>query len=292
MTASTPNITFDSSAGATEPPKIDYDRLYAPRQTIEPLADLHAIGPEQIEQFHRTGFLSVAGVISQEQLESARAALVDLIMERNLNRTLLQFESFAEDRLQTMGPGERQDAVRKLMKFTHDDERLRVVAEDAEILSLLRRLLGDRAPRLFQDMALLKPPRGREKPWHQDKAYFDVDLGEPVVGVWLALDDASPENGCMHVIPGSHREGPSVHFKRRDWQICDTSIELGEIAAAPLPAGGAMFFDGLLQHGTPPNRTDARRRALQLHYAPDDAVWRDTEYRLSHFGEEGKDVEC
>ena len=56
-------------------------------------------------------------------------------------------------------------------------------------------------------MALLKPPRGREKPWHQDHAYFNLPLDTPIVGVWIALDEATPENGCMHVIPGSHREG-------------------------------------------------------------------------------------
>ena len=49
---------------------------------------------------------------------------------------------------------------------------------------------------------------GREKPWHQDKAFFEIDVTSPVVGVWIALDEATPDNGCMHVIPGSHLEGP------------------------------------------------------------------------------------
>ena len=55
-------------------------------------------------------------------------------------------------------------------------------------MGVVRRIIGEE-PMLFQDMALLKPPRvGREKPWHQDHAYFDLELRTRVVGVWIALD--------------------------------------------------------------------------------------------------------
>ena len=83
----------------------------------------------------------------------------------------------------------------------------------------------DDAPVLFQEMALLKPPKGREKPWHQDCAYFNYPLGTTIIGVWIALDHADANNGCLHILPGTHREGPVNHFKRRDWQICDTDVQ-------------------------------------------------------------------
>ena len=151
--------------------------------------------------------------------------------------------------------------------------------------------MGNREPKMFQDMALIKPPGGREKPWHQDKAYFNVAVDEPVVGLWIALDEVNVANGCMHMIPGSHREGPIIHFKRRDWQICDTQVR-GEQVAVPLQPGGVLIFDGLIHHGTPHNPTDQRRRALQYHYALQDAVWTDEASRLAVYGEEGKDVTC
>jgi len=137
-------------------------------------------------------------------------------------------------------------------------------------------------------MALIKPPDGgSEKPWHQDKAYFDVALDAPVVGVWIALDEATAENGCMHVVPGSHRGGPVVHFDRRDWQICDTDVQVDEDVMVPLAPGGALLFDGLVHHGTPPNRSEARRRALQFHYTAADAEW--VEGGQDAFGSEGTD---
>ena len=95
-------------------------------------------------------------------------------------------------------------------------------------------------PFMSQDMALIKPPFvGSEKPWHQDQAYFNIPLGQTVVGVWIALDEAVPENGCMYIIPGSHTEGPVIHFKRRDWQICDTEVASDHAIAVPLKPGGA-----------------------------------------------------
>jgi hypothetical protein len=72
---------------------------------------------------------------------------------------------------------------------------------------------------LFQDMAMIKPPGGREKPFHQDHAYFNHRGA--VLGVWVALGRAARANGCMVVNPGGHRGGPRAHFQRRDWQLCD-----------------------------------------------------------------------
>lgn len=119
-----------------------------------------------------------------------------------------------------------------------------------------------RAPSLeiFQSTALLKMPRvGREKPWHQDHAYFDVPRipsasGAPtnVVGIWLALDEATVENGCMHVLAGQHR-APVLHFQRRDWQVCDKEI-LGNASTLypiPLKPGSLMMFSSLLTYCFP-----------------------------------------
>ena len=99
-------------------------------------------------------------------------------------------------------------------------------------------------------------------------AYFNLPPETTVAGVWIALDQATPENGCMFVIPGSHRAGPVVHFKRRDWQICDTDVAAGAARTVPLTPGGCLIFHGLLHHGTPPSRSPQRRRALQFHYKP------------------------
>jgi ectoine hydroxylase-related dioxygenase (phytanoyl-CoA dioxygenase family) len=120
---------------------------------------------------------------------------------------------------------------------------------------------------LFQEMALVKPPFiGSEKPWHQDNAYFSVAPLDAIIGVWIALDDAKVENGCMHVLPGGHHIGALRHFHGNDCEIVEGRVDVTKARAVPVPAGGALFFYGLLPHETPPNRSPERRRALQFHF--------------------------
>ena len=113
-----------------------------------------------------------------------------------------------------------------------------------------------------------------------------------MVTAWIALNEASVENGCMFLIPGSHREGPVVHFKRRDWQICDDQVQTERVVAAPLRPGGVLLFDSYLHHGTPANASPRRRRALQFVYVPSAAGRITPAERLAVFGSEGKDVQC
>ena len=96
----------------------------------------------------------------------------------------------------------------------------------------------------------------------------------------------------MHVKPRSHSEGPKIHFKQRDWQICDSDLDLDRDVVVPLEPGGLLFFDGLTHHGTPANKTSQQRRAVQFHYIPEGTPRIQDEHRMSVFGSEGKNVTC
>ncbi|MDQ2687920.1 MAG: phytanoyl-CoA dioxygenase family protein [Armatimonadota bacterium] len=266
--------------------------LYAPEALVEGVTGLDAVGEAEIVRYHDDGFLVVHGAFTASEVDAARAGLAHLIMGGCPAFEDIQFEASAAARLPELTLDERQDAVRKLMCFSGYEPRLNALAAHPALLAILTRLLGD-TPRMFQDMALLKPPQiGREKPWHQDKAYFDLPLGAPVVGVWIALDPATVENGCMRLWPGGHKEGARPHFQRRDWQICDTDVQGRPCVAAPLAPGGLLLFDGLVPHGTPANSSAQRRRAVQFHYAPASASPAPPDERLAVFGSEGKNVSC
>jgi phytanoyl-CoA hydroxylase len=245
--------------------------------------------------FRDQGYLVIHDAFAPPEVDAALEGLLDLIQGKHPGFKGIQFEAAARELLPSLSPeegAERQDAVRKFWRFVEYESRLKALSEHPPLLEVLRRLMEDE-PELFQDMALLKPPRiGGEKPWHQDHAYFNLPLGTTVIGVWIALDDATPENGCMRILPGSHRRGPVVHFKRRDWQICDSHVSGEGITAVPLRRGDCLLFHCLLHHGTPANRTPLRRRALQFHYKPASAPSTSSEERLAIFGSEGKDVAC
>ncbi len=264
--------------------------LYRNDRPARPVDRLDRIDAEGVDRFGTDGFLAVRSALTADQVESAMVGL-DEVLADPAPEVSLQLESWADPT--TTDRDERLDGVRRLMRFTESNRRLLAIAEDPHILAAARRLLGADQVRMIQDMALLKPPGGgREKPWHQDKAFFNLDLAAPVIGVWIALDAATPENGCMHVIAGSHRGGAVPHFDRRDWQICDDQVDAGRDVVVPLEPGGLMLFDGYLQHGTPANLTDTRRRALQFHYAAADIESITDDDRMAVFGLEGRGAEC
>lgn len=268
------------------------ESLYRSTVTPDYVPSLARIGAEELAAYHDLGFLAVSEGFDRATCTRAIDELVRLVSAPPPGIDI-QLESWAPDNIADMPADQRLDSVRKLMRFIGSSVALQSIAYDPAILRVVRRILGSDDVVLSQDMALLKPPGGgREKPWHQDKAFFNLDLDAPVVGVWIALDEATPENGCMHVIPRSHRDGPMPHFARRDWQICDSSVATARDVIVPLAPGGLLLFDGYLHHGTPANRTNWRRRALQFHYVRSDTMPISEDERMAVFGLEGRGVEC
>jgi phytanoyl-CoA hydroxylase len=113
-----------------------------------------------------------------------------------------------------------------------------------------------------------------------------------VLGVWIALDRATVENGCMQIAPGSHRAGPAPHYHVRDCQLVDQTGRAAGAEVVPLEPGGALLFSALLHHGTPPNRSPDRRRALQFHYAAARCTRMTFREHMTHFDIGGAYVGC
>ena len=265
--------------------------LYNPTKMAKPIQGFSAINNEQINLYHQQGFLAIEIAFSNSEINSAIAGLSHLILGGNTNFKSIQFEQRLLDGVTENDLHARELAVRKIMYFVNFEPRLDAIAHHPTLLSIIIELIGKQPPKLFQDMALIKAPGGSEKPWHQDQSYFNYPIATPVVGVWIALDNATVENGCMHLLPGQHLE-PIEHFKRRDWQICDDQILGQSCTAVPLKPGGCLLFDGLLPHGTPHNHSNTRRRALQFHYMPLDTQPIPEDDRLAVFGGEGRGVKC
>ena len=304
-----------------EPEIPDYDpALYRYQKLAEGITGFESANEEELARFRQRGYLVVHQAFAMARVEAARRELYRLgtssrpdcesvYFEGAVRRQLplLKGKSVAapkgrrfvdlalghtDKHLPPLEPATRMRFVRKFMGFTREENpALKALAEDPSLIRLAGRILGGK-PALYQDMALIKPPGGREKPWHQDRAYFNLTRTTRILGVWIALDEATPENGCMQVVEGGHRQGPRVHFMRRDWQICDSEVARLPRVAIPMRAGGCLLFDALLPHGTPANRTDRQRWAVQYHYVAPDSRETGDEDRLSVFGSEGKGVSC
>jgi phytanoyl-CoA hydroxylase len=125
--------------------------------------------------------------------------------------------------------------------------------------------------RLYWDQAVYKKPeKPRRFPWHQDNGYAYVEP-QQYLTIWLALTDATLDNGCPQVVPGLHRLGTISHHyvEPLGWECLE---DPPGAVAAPVPAGGAVVFSSLTPHLTGPNVTGSVRKAYIVQYAPTGAV--------------------
>jgi ectoine hydroxylase-related dioxygenase (phytanoyl-CoA dioxygenase family) len=124
--------------------------------------------------------------------------------------------------------------------------------------------------RLYWDQAVYKKPDTASPfPWHQDNGYTYIEP-QQYLTCWVALTDATLENGCPWVVPGLHRYGTLAHETTDLGFVCidDTPPEA---VAVPARAGSIVVFSSLTPHATGPNRTDGVRKAYIVQFAPDGA---------------------
>jgi len=129
----------------------------------------------------------------------------------------------------------------------------------------------DGATKCMQSMLFFKPPGLQGQAWHQDERFIPT-RDRSLVGAWIAVDDANIDNGCLWVLPGSHRTGQlwptRDHGKPELFDPTDESFGFDDEAAIPVEvsAGSVVFFNGYLLHRSLPNRSTRRRMALVNHY--------------------------
>lgn len=218
--------------------------------------------PEQVAFYHENGYLSIPNLMPAEEVEWMRDVYDDLFARRAGREVGDQFDLAGTDEEdkeavlpQILGPAKYAPELR--------DSQLWVNAA-----AVVKQLLGEDAQ--FGDGHMIfKPARiGAETPWHQDEAYWDPGLNYTSLSIWVPLQEATVENGCMWFVPGSHRQevlphqsvGGDVRIHALELIEADTRSAV----ACPLPPGGATFHDSRTLHYTGPNRSNVPRRAYIL----------------------------
>ena len=103
--------------------------------------------------------------------------------------------------------------------------------------------------------------------WHQDRAVTLEEADETrMVTVWMAVNDATVENGCLQVIPGSHNRSMQPHCPQGQLAISEQCMNLNEARPLPVKAGGVVLFDPLTIHGSLTNQTDGVRWSFDIRY--------------------------
>ena len=129
----------------------------------------------------------------------------------------------------------------------------------------------DGSVKCMQSMLFVKPPNFQGQAWHQDEIYIPT-RDRSLIGAWIAIDDATIQNGCLYVIPGSHRSGflydQRPHNNPDEFDFAGESHGFDEKQQVPVEvkAGTVVFFNGYLLHRSFKNRSNIYRRVLVNHY--------------------------
>ncbi len=220
---------------------------------------------DQIEFFQREGYLAI-GPISEEVELAWMREKYDQMFSRRSGRNL-------GDQFDLAGTDEegKEQALPQILNPEKYAPEFADTLMRANAMAIARQLIG--APiECHGAHAIYKPPRiGAATPWHQDEAYWDPTVEYPCsISIWVPLQEATIENGCMWFVPRSHRlevlphrhinNDPRIH----GLELLDSDSHTSGAVACPLPPGGATIHPSRTLHHTGPNRSDVPRRAYIL----------------------------
>lgn len=224
--------------------------------------------PSQIDAYRTDGFLVVEGFLDPDELAHWRAMVEEGVQARIAESPHLHNQNdpdayYAQVFTQAIKLRDVHEGMRKLM----DDPRLGKMAAD---------LAGVEGIRIWHDQALNKPPFGNPTAWHLDNPFWSFTSPD-AISIWVALDDATLENGCLYYLPGTHlmarHEPTPIGANQRDlFKLYPEWLEIVSVAA-PCSAGSAVFHNGLVAHGAGANMTNRPRRAMTCAYMPDGSTF-------------------
>ena len=236
---------------------------------------------EQKTFFEQEGYLIVEGLLSSQELAECQAEILRLHklaaeLEAKGENGHFQREPYAKNESQAMAARGVEDdtlpVLRKAENTRQYSEVFRRLSVHPKLIQVVQNLIGQDLL-LFRSTLMFKPAfHGSAHGIHQDSAYWPMEP-PTLVTVSIALNDATPENGCFKVIPQSHKWGLQSwgHIARKqDESLIDHGeLDFSAQIDVPLSAGSALFFHSLMAHGSGPNRSpNSRNTALYAYFSP------------------------
>ena len=221
----------------------------------------------QFEQYQRDGYVVAENLLSSDEVDRVRSRIREYTTGE---RTETEFSRMLEPDSDASAFDHEGEPVRKFegVGMAREDDVFADLAHHDDILEIVTQLQGPNL-KLLRSAAMMKPPQvGSEKKFHQDAAYYPIQPMDHVT-VWIALDEATEDNGCMRVVPGAHTDGLLGHEAidyETDITIAERDYGLEDTIALPMDPGSVLFQHCLLPHYTAANTTDSWRRGFILAY--------------------------
>ena len=232
------------------------------------------ITTEDVANYQRDGFIVIEDFLSEQELAEWRTALDEALVNRNGNKL--------PGRKEVYGNGDDADksyydnVFDQLLNRWQDNAEIRKLMLDERIGKMAAQLAEVDGIRIWHDQALIKKPWANPTSWHLDTPFWSFS-DRRALSIWVALDDATLENGCLFFIPGSHKqttfENPGIGKNMGAIFNFYPQFKSAKSVAAPMKAGSCSFHCGLTIHGAHANMTPGFRRAMTCAYMPDGNIF-------------------
>jgi phytanoyl-CoA hydroxylase len=237
------------------------------------------LNSEQLAEFEVNGFLKGSVVLSEEDVDRLREEL-DLVIEgKTVKKPVISHNMLGGD-TPDLYEGMKMVTNEKVIQIVNiwmaSDLYFKHAAHPV-ICEEIAQLCKTDTLRVWHDQIQYKPPvTGGPTAWHQDHPLWPIIQPADLVSAWVALDDAVIENGCMWMVPGSHKWGDQQKYlaSTADFKPYHRKPELlpegADLEAVPfeIKKGQVGYHHSLTWHGSPHNRSNLKRRAIAVHYMP------------------------
>lgn len=228
------------------------------------------LSPEQVAAYRATGHLTVPGVFTEAEMEAAIADAMAWGREFMAGMDASKRDWYLEKGLPA-------DVLRKLDNPAFHRKMFRDLACHPKLVALVEQIVGPGVSVYFSQIFFKPPGGGGPKPVHQDNHYFGPNDPEGVVTAWIAMDEATVENGCLYFGEGTNR-GPVVRHVTPPGEPYNIQVdpELARrqpMTPAPVPRGGVSFHHGNTFHQSSDNNSKKWRRAAAMHYVHHETVF-------------------
>lgn len=236
---------------------------------------------EQIEQYQNEGWLIVEDFLSAAELESMNTAVDEAVAVMGGNKVTGEHNDEIVDR-----KGSYYDQVfLQRVNLWRVNDTIKGFFLNPELGQMLCRLTGIDGIRVWHDQTLQKQPWGNPSSWHMDVPNWSFHSRNSI-SMWIALNDATIQNGCMYYMPRSHLAGDFERkggFTPNVGAFFDEYPEFRDVEPVPaeMKAGSVGFHNSLLAHSAGPNMTPYPRRAMTCAYMPDGATFNGIQNILS-----------
>lgn len=230
------------------------------------------LSTEQIQFYTDNGYLVIEDFLSPDELEQWREAVNEAVADRKGLKMPGKSISINEDDGINKDAAYFNNVFDQLLNLWQTNEKVKNIMVDERIGKMAAELSGAGGIRIWHDQALIKRPWANPTSWHLDTPFWSFS-DRRALSIWVALDDATLENGCLFFIPGSHKtttfENPGIGKNMGEIFNIYPAFSKTKSAPAAMKAGSCSFHNGLTIHGAHANMTPGFRHAMTCAYMPD-----------------------